>query len=83
MKETYRQKDYVLDPHGAVGLLALNSFMKPGTMGTFLATAHPRKFEAVIKKVIPDFPPNDFDLSACKKVSIANSYEDFLEQLEG
>jgi threonine synthase len=45
--EVYAEHNYVLDPHGAVGMLALNSFRekeKSSAYGIVLETAHPAKF---------------------------------------
>ena len=51
----YRQHGYLMDPHGAIGWLALNEVMAtlPGdAQGVFLATAHPAKFGEVVEPVI-------------------------------
>jgi threonine synthase len=46
MGEVYNSYNYVIDPHGAVGVLALNKFKKsmPDVTGVVLETAHPAKF---------------------------------------
>jgi threonine synthase len=46
MCEVYNNYNYVIDPHGAVGVLALNEFKKsmPDVTGVVLETAHPAKF---------------------------------------
>ncbi|ADR22841.1 threonine synthase [Marivirga tractuosa] len=52
MKKVYIESDYLLDPHGAVGYLALVEQMKTSKgKGIVLETAHPCKFMDVIKKV--------------------------------
>ncbi|MBO9684075.1 MAG: threonine synthase, partial [Flavisolibacter sp.] len=50
----FKEKNYVLDPHGAVGLLALERYLNEhgGQKGFFLETAHPSKFYDVIEPVI-------------------------------
>lgn len=50
----FKEKNYVLDPHGAVGFLALERYLntQPGKKGFFLETAHPSKFYDVIEPVI-------------------------------
>lgn len=50
----FKEKNYVLDPHGAVGFLALERYLNnhPGKKGFFLETAHPSKFYDVIEPVI-------------------------------
>lgn len=54
MKHIYERNKYVLDPHGAVGLLGLEQFSKlyPGFTGVFLETAHPIKFQEVVEKAL-------------------------------
>ena len=49
MREVYKQHDYILDPHGAVGYLALERYLDlhPDSRGIFLETAHPVKFDSV------------------------------------
>ncbi len=59
IKEVYKKSGYVMDPHGAVGYLGLQSFLKENVdyYGTFLETAHPVKFletvETAIEQKIP------------------------------
>lgn len=52
MKETYEKCGYILDPHTAVGVKALNNFRKehnaPNRHGIVLSTAHPAKFYDVV-----------------------------------
>jgi threonine synthase len=52
--EVFKQNKYVLDPHGAVGFLALQRYLNehPDQKGLFLETAHPSKFYDVIEPVI-------------------------------
>ena len=54
ISEIYNETNYVLDPHGAVGFLALQRYLneQPGKKGFFLETAHPSKFYDVIEQVI-------------------------------
>jgi threonine synthase len=50
-----RRHGYLLDPHGAIGWLALKDALAKapaGTNGVFLATAHPAKFREVVEPVI-------------------------------
>jgi threonine synthase len=50
-----REHGYLLDPHGAIGWLALNDEMRisdPDAAGVFLATAHPAKFREVVEPAI-------------------------------
>ena len=50
----YDKYKYLLDPHGAIGWLALHRYLQqhPGNSGIFLETAHPVKFYDVVEKVI-------------------------------
>lgn len=51
----YRQHGYLLDPHGAIGWLALNQVLEsagPDARGVFLATAHPAKFREIVEPAI-------------------------------
>lgn len=56
IKQAYQQSGYLLDPHGAVGMLALERFLEahPGAKGYFLETAHPVKFYDVIEPIIEE-----------------------------
>jgi len=58
-EEAIRRADaewgYTLDPHGAVGLLAMEEALRgapPGTRGIVMATAHPAKFAEVVEPVL-------------------------------
>jgi threonine synthase len=51
----YREHGYLLDPHGAIGWLALNDRLRAAdddAVGVFLATAHPAKFREVVEPAI-------------------------------
>lgn len=56
MKQVYADYKYLLDPHGAVGYLALKHYLDahPGEEGYFLETAHPVKFYDVVEKIVAD-----------------------------
>lgn len=65
----------MLDPHGAVGYLGLETYRKinPDTLGIFLETAHPVKFLEVIEPVIQqkiDYPPQILAVIDKEKVSV-------------
>jgi threonine synthase len=74
IKRVYETHRYLLDPHGAVGYLALERYLAdhPGHQGMFLETAHPVKFpdsvEAIIGKTIP-VPEHVKPLMEAEKVS--------------
>ncbi|MBS1620161.1 MAG: threonine synthase [Bacteroidetes bacterium] len=52
IKEVYQGYNYLLDPHGAVGYLALKRYLENhlGEKGIFLETAHPVKFPEAVEK---------------------------------
>ena len=54
IRRVYAQFHYLLDPHGAVGFLALERYLAdhPGDRGMFLETAHPVKFYDAVEPVI-------------------------------
>lgn len=56
IKTVKQQEGYLLDPHGAVGYLALQRYLAahPGQSGIFLETAHPVKFYDVVEPVIEE-----------------------------
>ena len=54
IERVYRDYHYVLDPHGAVAMLALERFLAdhPSEAGLFMATAHPVKFPETVERAI-------------------------------
>jgi threonine synthase len=82
IENCYKNNHYLLDPHGAIGKLALNKSLKNDELGLFLETAHPQKFSSVIQKVIPNFEAPKVDLSHCSKKTIKNNYKNLCELLE-
>lgn len=52
MKQVYREENYMLDPHGAIGYRALKEDLAPGEVGVFLETAHPAKFTETVESVL-------------------------------
>ncbi|MFN5134803.1 MAG: threonine synthase, partial [Chitinophagaceae bacterium] len=54
MKKVYDEFGYILDPHGAVGYLALERYLQqhPLSKGMILETAHPVKFYDVVEPVL-------------------------------
>ncbi|MEX0812305.1 MAG: threonine synthase [Chitinophagales bacterium] len=52
MQKVYQKKHYLLDPHGAVGYLALQDYLSDkNDIGVVLETAHPCKFMDVVKNI--------------------------------
>lgn len=54
LQSVYNKYNYLLDPHGAVGYLALERYLHhhPNNKGIVLETAHPVKFYDVVEPVI-------------------------------
>lgn len=54
MRAVYEKSNYILDPHGAVGLLGLREYQtkSTGSTGVFLETAHPAKFKNVVESTL-------------------------------
>lgn len=52
MRETWKERHYLLDPHGACGFRALKESLEPGETGIFLETAHPAKFLDTVESII-------------------------------
>jgi threonine synthase len=59
LKKVFHDTGYLLDPHGAVGYLALKKYFKqhPNLSGIFLETAHPVKFYDVVEPIIGQAVP--------------------------
>ncbi len=69
IKEIYKQTDYIVDPHTAVGCAAaekLRSSLKNGAV-VCLATAHPAKFPEAVKQAVGHFPPRPESLKGLDK----------------
>lgn len=54
VREVEERFGYVIDPHGAVGYLALTEWQKehPNTRGVILETAHPSKFKLDVERIL-------------------------------
>ena len=54
IREVYKTDKYLLEPHGAVAYYGLQQYLKkyPNKKGLILETAHPVKFDDVVKKII-------------------------------
>jgi len=80
----YRTHGYLLDPHGAIGWLAINEALAgagPDTTGVFLATAHPAKFREVVEPAIGQAVPLPPAVAAAlsrprHSIPLSSSYED-------
>lgn len=70
----YNEYQYLIDPHGAVGTLAMEEYLKenPGQQGVVLETAHPSKFKPDVEEIIGgdiDVPTRLAALSDKEKVA--------------
>ena len=54
MREVFQRYGYILDPHGAVGYLALEAYRRedPSARGIVLETAHPAKFLEDVEQIL-------------------------------
>lgn len=59
LESVYKNHHYLLDPHGAVGFIALEQYLQshPHQKGIVLETAHPVKFYDVVEPVIGELVP--------------------------
>lgn len=84
MREIKQRYNYIIDPHGAVGYLALRKYQEtnPGYLGIVLETAHPSKFiedvESILEQTI-EVPERLQVLSNAEKKSVrmSTNYTDF------
>lgn len=67
LRKTYKDKGYLLDPHGAVAYRALEENLRPEETGIFLETAHPAKFKETVEGIIE------------KEIEIPSKLQKFLE----
>jgi threonine synthase len=87
MQEVYELHGYTLDPHGAVGWLALNRWLDehPGSKGIFLETAHPVKFPDALDQRKIAIPASVQEIMSRKKMSTVMKphYADLRDYLAG
>ncbi len=90
MREIKQRFGYVMDPHGAVGYLALEAYLQthPQAQGVILETAHPAKFKEDVEKILgepTDIPERLAILSNRSKqaTTMPNDFSVFKEWLMG
>lgn len=90
IQEVSQNYNYVIDPHGSVGFLALKNFVSENQIqnyeGIIVETAHPAKFIEVIQKAINneiEIPERLLNVSKKEKKAkkISKEYEIFKEYL--
>ena len=75
IKHTFEKLKYVLDPHGAVGLVGLKRNLEKNQTGVFFETAHPIKFIDSINQII-NIKQDHFDIETnFKKNEFINSID--------
>ncbi len=90
IKEIFENTGFIIDPHGAVGYLALKGYSQKHNVmdftGIVLETAHPSKFKDVVEKtihtpvLIPDRLAQCLDKTKIS-VSLTSDYDDFKDYL--
>jgi threonine synthase len=87
MERIYNKNNYIIDPHGAVGSLALNEFRKSNNAtGIILETAHASKFLDVFSDHLEFKPEIPQRLSSClhkesNVTELTNNYDEFKSYL--
>jgi len=90
IKEIFENTGFIIDPHGAVGYLALKGYTQKYNMkdftGIILETAHPSKFKDVVEETIHTPVPMPDRLAEClgkkkKSVLLSSNYDDFKDYL--
>ncbi|WP_103326795.1 threonine synthase [Bacteroidetes bacterium endosymbiont of Geopemphigus sp.] len=91
IQNIWKDKAYMLDPHGAVGYLGLQRYLKrknqePSALGVFLETAHPVKFidkipEELRKEIIMPDALKDLMKKHKKAKKLSKDYENFRSYL--
>lgn len=84
MRKVFSEKDYVMDPHGAIGYLGLMEYLKAdgNVTGIFLETAHPAKFHDVVSAALGESIPlpatlEKFMTGKKSTTLMSNKFEDF------
>ncbi|MCK5086467.1 MAG: threonine synthase [Melioribacteraceae bacterium] len=90
MKSTYEKYNYVIDPHGSVGLLALEEFISENNIEEYSSivfeTAHPAKFKDTVEDALGIDVELPEALQKCiskekKTTKLSNDYSEFKEYL--
>lgn len=87
METVYRESQYIMDPHGAVGYLGLQKVMinHPEAIGLFLETAHPVKFqdtvETYLNRSLPLPGPIQHIMTQTKQSILIRHYQELKDYL--
>jgi len=87
--ETFKQYQYIIDPHTAVGLLGLNKYTESTqlkTAGVVISTAHPAKFPESVEPIIGEKIPVPTQLAQYlerekQATTMSTDYADFRQYL--
>ena len=88
VKEVFEKTGYLLDPHGAIGYMALKNYLEKNKgNGIFLETAHPAKFLETVEPIIGkklEIPARlqKFIEGESKTPALNGKYEDFKNYLQ-
>ncbi|MEJ2050632.1 MAG: threonine synthase, partial [Calditrichota bacterium] len=86
IREIYSKYGYIMDPHGAVGYLALEEYLAEENItdfqGIVLETAHPAKFSTAVKEELQieiEMPQSLKEAFSKEKnaIKISNEFKDF------
>ena len=76
IKEIFETRNYILDPHGAVGYLGAKAHQRPkDAQYIVLATAHPAKFSEVVEEVLGQKIPKPNSLTECLAKEQKNTHQ--------
>lgn len=89
IKDVHQQFNYILDPHGAVGYLGLQEYLKNNKQNVqriFIETAHPAKFLDIVQPLISQKILIPERLSNCMKEKkkadlLSKNYDEFKQYL--
>lgn len=68
IQETYAEHGYIADPHTAVGLHVASKYLDPQVPMVCLSTAHPAKFDDVMKTALPNVSVSHPTLDALREL---------------
>ncbi len=86
MRECLEKNNYLLDPHGACGYMALKNELSHNEVGVFLETAHPAKFAETVEEIteheveIPE-KLQEFMKGTKQSIQIGSDFEGFKQFL--
>jgi len=70
IKNYYEKHDYLLCPHSAVGISAIEQHNMVNEQTVCLATAHPGKFPAAVQQAVDPLPPPPEQLGCLDKLDV-------------